>query len=79
MKFDKSILDSIDRNNTKGEIVYKNLTTLIKDLNFKIVSEGVETKKQLDFLKSLNVDCVQGYYFSKPISKEEFTMEVKKI
>lgn len=79
VKFDKSLLDSIDINNTKGEIVYKNLTTLIKDLNFKIVSEGVETKKQLDFLKSLNVDCVQGYYFSKPISKEEFTMEVKKI
>ena len=78
VKFDKSLLDSMEINSTKGEIVYKNLTSLIKDLNFKIVSEGVETKKQLDFLKSLNVDCAQGYYFSKPISKDEFFMEVKK-
>lgn len=79
VKFDKSLLDSIEVNSAKGEIVYRNLITLIKDLNFKIVSEGVETKKQLDFLMLLHVDYAQGYYFSKPISKEEFTMEVKKI
>ncbi|MGL5459485.1 MAG: EAL domain-containing protein [Cetobacterium sp.] len=78
VKFDKSLLDSLEVNKSKGEIVYKNLTSLIKDLNFKIVSEGVETKKQLEFLKFLKVDYVQGYYFSKPISKDEFTMEVKK-
>ena len=58
-------------------IVYKNLASLIKDLNFKIVSEGIETKEQLEFLKFLNVDYAQGYYFSKPISKDEFTTEVK--
>lgn len=78
VKFDKSLLDSLEVNKSKGEIVYKNLTSLIKDLNFKIVSEGVETKKQLEFLKVLKVDYVQGYYFSKPILKDEFTMEVKK-
>lgn len=77
VKFDKSLLDSIDINEAKGKIVYKNLTSLIKDLNFKIVSEGVETKEQLEFLKFLGVDYAQGYYFSKPISKDEFAMEVK--
>ncbi|WP_297431454.1 EAL domain-containing protein [uncultured Cetobacterium sp.] len=77
VKFDKSLLDSIDINETKGKIVYKNLTSLIKDLNFKIVSEGVETKEQLELLKFLGVDYAQGYYFSKPISKDEFAVEVK--
>lgn len=79
VKFDKSLLDSISVNKEKGVIVYKNLISLIKDLNFKIVSEGVETKEQLDFLKLLKVDYVQGYYFSKPILKEEFAVEVKTI
>lgn len=77
VKFDKSLLDSIDINETKGKIAYKNLTSLIKDLNFKIVSEGVETKEQLELLKFLGVDYAQGYYFSKPISKDEFAVEVK--
>lgn len=73
VKFDKSLLDSLEVNQEKSMIVYKNLTSLIKDLNFKIVSEGVETKEQLEFLKFLDVDYAQGYYFSKPISKDEFT------
>ena len=79
VKFDKSLLDSLEVNKSKGKIVYKNLTSLIKDLNFKIVSEGVETKEQLEFLKFLGVDYAQGYYFSKPILKDEFTTEVKKL
>ena len=79
VKFDKSLLDSLEVNQEKSMIVYKNLTSLIKDLNFKIVSEGVETKEQLEFLKFLDVDYAQGYYFSKPISKDEFTLEVKNL
>lgn len=77
VKFDKSLLDSLEVNQKKGKLVYKNLTSLIKDLNFKIVSEGVETKEQLEFLEFLKVDYAQGYYFSKPISKEGFVTEVQ--
>lgn len=79
VKFDKSLLDSIESNKEKGEIVYKNLTSLIHDLNFKIVAEGVEEKKQLDFLKELKIDYAQGYYFSKPTNKSAFIEEVHKI
>ncbi|MGL5278326.1 MAG: EAL domain-containing protein [Cetobacterium sp.] len=49
----------------------------MKDLNFKIVSEGVETKEQMEFLEFLKVDYAQGYYFSRPITKEKFAEEVK--
>ena len=79
VKFDKSLLDSLEINQEKSMIVYKNLVSLIKDLNFKIVAEGVETKEQVKFLEFLEVDYVQGYYFSRPITKELFTTEVKTI
>ncbi|MGL5638950.1 MAG: EAL domain-containing protein [Cetobacterium sp.] len=70
IKFDKCLLDSLDINQSKGTIIYKNLTNLIKELDLRIVAEGVETKDQLDFLEDLKVDYVQGYYISKPLSKE---------
>ncbi|MGL4862888.1 MAG: EAL domain-containing protein [Cetobacterium sp.] len=79
VKFDKSLLDSIQINEKKGKIVYKNLTSLIKDLNFEVVAEGVETKEQLDFLKELDVDYIQGYYFSKPLSLSDFNTLLKKL
>lgn len=73
IKFDKGILDAIG---TKGDLVASNiymaLIGLIKDLNLKIVSEGIETKLQLEFLEKANVDIGQGYIFSKPIKDLEF-------
>ena len=51
VKFDKSILDIIDENNIYNHSIYKNLISLVKDLNLKIVAEGIETKYQLNFLK----------------------------
>jgi EAL domain-containing protein (putative c-di-GMP-specific phosphodiesterase class I) len=38
----------------------------------KIVVEGVETKEILDFFVDLECDYIQGYYFSKPLPKDEF-------
>ena len=74
VKFDKSLLDSIELNRDRGTIVYKNLISLIKELNLKIVAEGVETLEQLQFLKEQGVDYAQGYYISKPVNIEEATL-----
>lgn len=71
VKFDKSLLDSIELNREGGTIVYKSLISLIKELNLKIVAEGVETSEQLEFLKEQGVDYAQGYYISKPINIKE--------
>ena len=45
---------------------------IAKYLSVPIIAEGVETKEQLDSLKKLGCDIIQGYYFSKPIPDNEF-------
>ncbi|MEQ2529447.1 EAL domain-containing protein [Bacillaceae bacterium CLA-AA-H227] len=47
-----------------------------------VIAEGVETKKELDFLLEQNCHLVQGFYFEKPCSIEEFEnkfMRVRKV
>ncbi|MBQ2115515.1 MAG: EAL domain-containing protein, partial [Lachnospiraceae bacterium] len=45
---------------------------LSHDVGAKVVAEGVETAEQLEFLKSVDCDMIQGYYFYKPMPEEEF-------
>ena len=46
-------------------------------LSASVVAEGVETKEQLDSLKEIGCDIIQGYYFSKPVAPEEFEGFIK--
>lgn len=41
-------------------------------MDIKSVAEGIETKKQLEFLKECGCDLIQGYYYYKPMPGEEF-------
>ena len=41
-------------------------------IGMKVITEGVETKKQLYMLAEMGCDMYQGYYFSKPIPVDEF-------
>ena len=45
---------------------------MAKSLSLEIVSEGVETIEQADYLKYLKCDCAQGYLFDRPLSVEDF-------
>ena len=64
IKIDKSFV-----NQTK---MLEIIMLIAKKLNFKTVAEGVETKEQVQILKDLKVDLLQGYYYSKPLEKAEF-------
>ena len=59
-------------NDERGNNVIESIISLAKKLNMTTISEGIETISQLDFLKKVKCDLVQGYVFSKPLSKEAF-------
>ena len=62
-----------DLNDDRGEIVVSQALKLAKDLNMLTVAEGVEEKEQVDFLAKYGCDMIQGFYFAKPMPKEEYT------
>ena len=70
VKIDKSILWAAGKNEF-GRIVLENSINMIRKMDRKIVVEGVETKEQIEMLKKLKVEYLQGYYFSKPVPKDE--------
>lgn len=71
IKIDKSIVWSA-MEDEKAMIAFKHSVAMIKDLDFKIVAEGVETKEQAKMLGELGCDYFQGYYYSKPVSEDDF-------
>ena len=78
IKIDKSFVDQIEKKNSKINLV-KYIIKMSKDLKIKTVAEGVENKKQVEFLKREGCDIIQGYYYSKPLYLEELIkyIEVK--
>jgi len=70
MKLDKSFID--DYEDEKGSSIIQCVLNLAKMLKIPVVAEGVETKEQYIYLKNSGCDVIQGYYFSKPIPKEEY-------
>lgn len=67
LKIDKMFIQNTQKEN---EMIVKSIIHLSHALNMKVVAEGVETEEQKKFLKGLNCDQVQGYYFSKPLSSK---------
>ena len=75
IKIDKSILWEVHMENEKGpnngQIILENSVRMLREMQLKILVEGVETAEQLELLEQLEVDYLQGFYFSRPVSKNE--------
>lgn len=52
--------------------ILKNTITLIKEAGMKTLAEGIEDKETAELLTKMGCDYLQGYYYSKPLSKEHF-------
>ena len=69
IKIDKIFIDQINLNDTKKNII-EYIILIAKKLKIKTVAEGVENKKQVEYLKKLGCDFIQGYYYFKPLTKK---------
>ncbi|MBS5307439.1 MAG: EAL domain-containing protein [Clostridium sp.] len=70
LKIDKSFIDGIVIEE-KSEYIINSIVELSHYLSLLVVAEGVETKEQLNFLKRISCDVIQGYYFSRPVEFNE--------
>ena len=70
-KIDRSMVTEITTNE-KSRMMLDYMTSLINDLGIECIVEGIETKEQVDILRKTKAEMIQGYYFGKPVPKEEF-------
>lgn len=75
LKTEKHLLDGIEDDRHR-QYLLNMLANLAHDHGMELIAEGIESYRQLDLLKRLNVDYVQGYLFSKPLSYDQLKAEV---
>lgn len=71
LKLDKEFLKDFEFESDE-KIIIPSVVDMAKKLKLSVVCEGVETIEQVKFLRSIGCDFAQGYYYSKPVPKEEF-------
>lgn len=70
LKIDKSFIDGIF-SSKKDHSIVGSVIDLVHNLNMKVVAEGVESRRQYEFLKQIGCDIYQGFMFSKPLDFED--------
>ncbi|MBU1145064.1 MAG: EAL domain-containing protein [Firmicutes bacterium] len=70
LKIDKSFVDGIF-GGKKDHSIIGTIVELVHNLDMKVVAEGIETKKQYEYLKQISTDIFQGFLFSKPLTYDE--------
>lgn len=70
IKIDRSLI--ADVRNEKSAKLLEGLFSMIHNMGFYAIAEGVETKEQLNWLEAAGCLHIQGYYFSKPLAEKEF-------
>ena len=70
LKIDKVFIQSIDTSSDDLSLV-NSIITMSRNLKLVVIAEGIETSKQLELLRSMNCDMVQGWYFSEALSSDD--------
>jgi diguanylate cyclase (GGDEF)-like protein len=71
LKIDRSFVVDLPESKEQEDLL-RNVIQMSHDLGMSVVAEGVETQSQLDVLKRLKCDEIQGYYYSPPVSADQF-------
>ena len=75
VKIDKELVDMLG--DAKCASVVANTITMMHQIGMKIVCEGVETAEQVEILREMGCDYIQGYYYAKPMPREQFLSFLK--
>ncbi|RZQ51866.1 hypothetical protein C1E23_17270 [Pseudoalteromonas phenolica] len=78
LKIDQSFI-RLGMKSVKGQAILENIISLAKSLKVVTTAEGVETKEQLEYLKSAQCDAIQGFLLSKPMLKSDFELLMKEL
>ncbi|MEH6625837.1 MAG: EAL domain-containing protein [Motiliproteus sp.] len=70
LKIDRSFVSSLDH--PRDQKLLASIVAMAHGLGLSVVAEGVETEAQLEFLRNLNCDLIQGYFYSKPLAEADF-------
>ena len=70
IKLDRKFFRDFEDERSKN--VIESFINVCERINTKVVAEGIESKEQLDYLRKVNCELVQGFIFSKPIDVESF-------
>lgn len=71
LKLDRAFFAE-DHATLREKIIIQNIVNMSKQLGIRVISEGVETQTQVDFLKEVGCDMAQGYFFARPMPIKEF-------
>ena len=77
IKIDKSFIDRIGAGDPSDNIC-RTIIKMAHELGKKAIAEGVEERHQVDFLKKHNCDYVQGFFYSRPLTMEDFLGFIEK-
>jgi diguanylate cyclase (GGDEF)-like protein len=76
LKLDKSFIDG-HTGTKRDSVVVSNVAKMASELDMSVITEGVEKWEQVEFLKSVHINMVQGFLFDKPLPKEAFEQRLK--
>lgn len=78
LKLDRGFLMESGKTDTRRNIILENIILIAKKLGISTVAEGIETQNDNDIMAKLGCDYGQGYFYSRPISSEEFSKKYMK-
>ncbi|MEF1214796.1 EAL domain-containing protein, partial [Vibrio alginolyticus] len=71
LKIDRSFMQNMFENDSDRELVNV-IIAMAKALDLKIVAEGIEEQRHVDYLKNLNCEFGQGFHYSRPLPAKDF-------
>lgn len=78
LKIDRAFLSEF-MESSRGRKIISHTISMSQDIGLDIIAEGVETQEQAQFLSKCGCDAAQGFYYSKPITQEEFDKKLLEV